>query len=146
MKKSKTKKNSFFQEFANFINRGNVFDLAVGIIIGSSFSKIVNSLISDIIMPIISILSGGGNLASLSITIPSAIPDKPSTIVPYGLFLQNVIDFLIVAFSIFLIIKFLNKIQKLATNTTEELVSTVIEKKAGVESALKREITKTFKS
>lgn len=144
-KSSKTRKRSFIQEFADFINRGNVFDLAIGVIIGTSFGKIVSSLVSDIIMPLISVVSGGGKFSSLSATIPSFLPEGTPTVIPYGLFIQNIIDFLIVAFSIFLIIKLLNKIQRLTSDRAEELVQTVIEKKENVETALKREITKTFK-
>lgn len=95
----------FLGEFKDFINRGNVVDLAVGVIIGTAFGKIVSSLVENILMPIIGILMGGLNFSSLSITLGSAH-------ISYGLFIQNVIDFLIIAACVFVIVKFLNSIKK----------------------------------
>lgn len=91
------------KEFKEFINRGNVVDLAVGVIIGGAFGKIVTSLVNDVLMPVIGILIGGIDFTSLSLTVNDAQ-------INYGMFLQNIIDFLIVAVSIFLFIKLLNKI------------------------------------
>lgn len=93
------------KEFKEFISKGNVIDMAVGVIIGSAFSKIVTSLVNDIIMPLIGIIIGGLDFTSLSIKI------KDSEIL-YGLFIQNIVDFLIIAACIFTVIKILNKFKK----------------------------------
>lgn len=95
------------KEFKEFIMRGNVIDLAVGVIVGAAFQKIVSSLVDNILMPIVGMLIGGYDFTSLSLTIGSAN-------VKYGLFIQNVIDFLIVAFTLFLVIKFMNKAKDVA--------------------------------
>ena len=92
-----------FKEFKEFIARGNVMDLAVGVIIGGAFGKIVTSLVDDILMPLIGMIIGGIDFSSLSAKIGEAE-------VMYGNFIQNIIDFLIVAFCIFLIVKGVNKI------------------------------------
>ena len=93
------------KEFKEFISKGNVIDMAVGGIIGSAFSKIVTSLVNDIIMPLIGIIIGGLDFTSLSIKI------KDSEIL-YGSFIQNIVDFLIIAACIFTVIKILNKFKK----------------------------------
>ncbi|MGG3448739.1 large conductance mechanosensitive channel protein MscL [Domibacillus aminovorans] len=91
------------KEFKEFAMRGNVIDLAVGVILGAAFGKIVASLVSDIIMPLIGLLLGGIDFSNLSITVGDAV-------VKYGLFIQTIVDFVIIAFSIFLFIKLFNKI------------------------------------
>lgn len=91
------------KEFKTFIARGSVIDLAVGVIVGGAFSKIVTSLVDNLLMPAIGLILGGIDFSSLSITI------KDSTI-NYGLFIQSVVDFIIIAFCIFLIVKLINKI------------------------------------
>lgn len=91
------------EEFKKFISRGNVIDLAVGVIMGSAFGKIVSSLVSDIIMPILGIISGGIDFTNLSLTIGKAN-------IKYGVFIQNVVDFLIISFCIFIMVKVVNKI------------------------------------
>ena len=93
---------SFLKDFKNFAMRGNVVDLAVGVIIGGAFGKIVTSLVNDILMPIIGMAIGGLNFSDLAINIQDAA-------IKYGAFIQNIIDFLIVAFCIFMIIKIINK-------------------------------------
>lgn len=93
------------KEFKEFIARGNVIDLAVGVIMGSAFGKIVSSLVDDVIMPLIGIVLGGIDFTSLSIKVEDAN-------ITYGNFIQNTIDFLIIAFCIFIMIKFINKITK----------------------------------
>ena len=93
------------QEFKKFISRGNVIDLAVGVIMGSAFGKIVSSVVDDILMPIIGILIGGVDFKNLKITVENVT-------ITYGNFLQNVIDFLIVSFCIFIMIKFINRFFK----------------------------------
>ena len=91
-------------EFKEFISKGNVVDMAVGVIIGSAFGKIVTSLVEKILMPIIGVLIGGLDFSNLSITVGSAK-------VGYGSFIQSIVDFLIVAFCLFLIVKAMNKVQ-----------------------------------
>ena len=90
-------------EFKKFISKGNVIDLAVGVIIGGAFGKIVSSLVNDILMPIIGAIIGGIDFSNLSITIGKAK-------ITYGIFIQNVIDFLIIAFCIFIFIRAINKL------------------------------------
>ena len=92
-------------EFKEFISKGNVIDMAVGVVIGSAFSKIVTSLVNDIIMPLVGIIIGGLDFTSLSIKI------KDSEIL-YGSFIQNIVDFLIIAACIFTVIKIMNKFKK----------------------------------
>ena len=90
------------QEFKKFILRGNVLDLAIGIIIGGAFGKIVSSLVNDILMPVIGIILGGVDFSTLSFTIKDAV-------INYGLFIQTTVDFLIIAASIFVLIKIINR-------------------------------------
>ena len=92
-------------EFKEFISKGNVIDMAVGVVIGSAFSKIVTSLVNDIIMPLVGIIIGGLDFTSLSIKI------KDSEIL-YGSFIQNIVDFLIISVCIFTVIKIMNKFKK----------------------------------
>lgn len=94
-----------FGEFKDFIARGNVIDLAVGVVIGSAFGKIVTSIVNDILIPIIGIIIGGIDFSGLSLKIGSAA-------VNYGMFIQNVIDFLIVAICIFFFIKIIERLTK----------------------------------
>ena len=95
----------FFGEFKEFVSKGNVIDLAVGVVIGGAFGKIVSSLVDNIIMPLVGLIIGGVDFSSLSITVKGAS-------IKYGLFIQNVVDFLIVALCIFLFIKIINSLDK----------------------------------
>jgi large conductance mechanosensitive channel len=99
------------QEFKQFAMKGNVIDMAVGIIIGTAFGKIVSSLVNDVLMPPIGMLLGGINFTSLAITVGEG---ENAARLNYGTFIQSIVDFLIVAFAIFLMIKTLNRAQKLA--------------------------------
>lgn len=103
---------SVINEFKKFAMRGNVVDLAVGIIIGGAFGKIVSSVVADVIMPPIGLLVGGVNFTSLAITLKEAAGKAPAVTLNYGNFLQAVFDFLIVAFSVFLLVKGINALQK----------------------------------
>lgn len=105
IKEEQKKIAGFFEEFKKFIQRGNVIDLAVGVIIGGAFSKIVTSLVNDILMPIIGLSLGGQDFKNLSFKIKDAT-------IAYGAFIQNIVDFLIIAFFIFLIIKIFNNFFK----------------------------------
>ena len=91
-----------FKEFRDFINRGNVIDLAVAVIIGAAFSGIVTSLVNDIVTPIIGVITGGVNFSGLAITVGEAV-------IGYGNFLQAVINFLLIAFVVFLLVRMVRK-------------------------------------
>lgn len=103
---------SFFKEFKDFAMRGNVVDLAVGIIIGGAFGKIVSSLVADVLMPPIGAIVGGVDFTSLAITLKDAANGAPAVVISYGKFLQSVVDFLIVAFAIFTVVKLMNSLKK----------------------------------
>jgi large conductance mechanosensitive channel len=100
------------QEFKTFAMRGNVVDMAVGIIIGGAFGKIVSSLVADVMMPPIGLLIGGVNFANLAVTIKEATADAAAVTLNYGRFVQTVVDFMIVAFAIFLVVKGMNALKK----------------------------------
>ena len=95
---------NFFSEFKEFINKGSVMDMAVGVIIGGAFGKIVTSLVDNVIMPLVGVIMGGVDISGLAITLGGAS-------IRYGLFLQNVIDFIIIAFVIFAIIRLMNRMR-----------------------------------
>lgn len=103
---------SFVKEFREFAMRGNVVDMAVGVIIGGAFGKIVSSLVGDVFMPVLGILTGGVDFKDLSITLAEAVGETPAVTLNYGAFIQNVFDFVIIAFAIFMMIKGLNKLKK----------------------------------
>jgi len=111
----------FISEFKEFAMRGNVMDMAVGVIIGGAFGKIVSSLVNDIIMPPIGWLIGGINFSELSVKLPvnPLTPDQDPVTINYGAFLQTTLDFLIVAFCIFLLIKGINKLSNLKKKEEE---------------------------
>ncbi|RTZ90345.1 MAG: large conductance mechanosensitive channel protein MscL, partial [Deltaproteobacteria bacterium] len=100
------------KEFKEFAMRGNVVDMAVGIVIGAAFGKIVSSFVKDVLMPPIGVLMGGANFSDLSFTLKEAVGKSPAVVVKYGVFIQTVIDFLIVAFAIFMLIKGINAMKK----------------------------------
>ena len=109
---------NFFNDFKAFISKGNIFDMAVGVVIGGAFGKIVTSLVNDIITPLISMLTGSVNLTDLKAVLrPEELSAEGEVLlaevaVKYGAFLQNIIDFLIIALSIFLVIKVMMNAQK----------------------------------
>lgn len=107
---AKEKKEGFFKQFKAFITKGNILDMAVGVIMGSAFGKIVSSLVADIIMPAVGALVGTGSITDLKVVITEASVDEAGTAIPevaikYGVFIQYIIDFLIVAFCMFVVIK-----------------------------------------
>ena len=117
IKKIMAKKSAFWQDFKAFAMRGNVIDMAVGIIIGGAFGKIVSSLVSSILMPPIGMLIGGVDFSDIKLTLKKAGVDaagNPASAVTmdFGDFMMNVIDFLIIAFCIFIIIRMLGKLQR----------------------------------
>lgn len=102
----------FFEEFKTFIMRGNLIDMAVGVIIGGAFGKIVTSLVNDVIMPIFGIILGNIDISSLEYKIGTPVEGVEQAAIRYGMFLQDVINFLIIAFCIFIFIKIMNKLHK----------------------------------
>ena len=103
---------SILQEFKTFAVKGNVMDMAVGIIVGGAFGKIVSSFVSDVIMPPIGLLIGGVNFSDLAITLKEAAGTTTAVTMNYGKFVQTVVDFTIIAFAIFLVIKVMNSLKK----------------------------------
>ncbi|WP_024298720.1 large-conductance mechanosensitive channel protein MscL [Methylomicrobium lacus] len=103
---------SVLQEFKEFAIKGNAVDMSVGIVIGAAFGKIVSSLVADVVMPPIGVLVGGVDFTNLAITIKEASGDAPAVMLKYGSFLQAVVDFTIIAFAIFLVIKLINQLKK----------------------------------
>ena len=103
---------SIIKEFKEFAMRGNVVDMAVGFIIGSAFGKIVTSLVNDIIMPPIGLALGGIDFKSFAITIRQAVGDTPAVTIRYGMFINVIVDFVIVAFVLFAIIKLMNTLKR----------------------------------
>jgi len=100
------------KEFKDFAMKGNVVDLAVGVIIGAAFGKIVSSLVGDVFMPILGLVTGGINFSDMAITLKDAAGGKPAVLLAYGKFIQAGIDFIIVAIAIFLFVKALNSLKR----------------------------------
>lgn len=135
----------FISEFKEFISKGNVLDMAVGVIIGSAFSKIVSSLVNDIMMPLIGIIIGGHDFTNLSIKVGNAK-------IMYGSFLQNVVDFLIVAFCLFTVIKIINRFkkkqeknenkEKIKTPSEEVILLSEIRDLLKIDKTTKKKVTK----
>jgi large conductance mechanosensitive channel len=103
---------SVIKEFKDFAVKGNVVDMAVGIIIGAAFAKIVSSFVGDVIMPPIGVLVGGVDFSNLSLVIKEAVDKQPAVVISYGKFIQTVIDFTIIAFAIFIAVKGINSLKK----------------------------------
>ncbi len=123
------KKKSIFAEFKEFISKGNVIDMAVGVIIGGAFTKIVNSLVSDLIMPALGLLTGDIDFADLKIVLAEAVMDgetvvKEELAIRYGVFLDALINFLLIAIAVFVMVKIINtareKAEKLKKKKEEE--------------------------
>jgi len=106
------KAKGFMAEFKKFISRGNVVDMAVGVVVGGAFTGIVNSLVKDIIMPMIGMLFGGIDFTGLKYVITPAEGDVAEAAIYYGNFIQNIVNFLLVAFAIFIVIKAMNSFHK----------------------------------
>jgi large conductance mechanosensitive channel len=100
------------QEFKAFVMRGNVVDLAVGVVIGAAFGRIVTSLVGDVIMPPIGIMLGGVDFSQLAWVLKPAVGDKPAVVLGIGKFFQTIVDFLVVAFVIFLVVKAVNRMRR----------------------------------
>jgi len=105
---------SIIQEFKEFAVKGNVIDMAVGVIIGTAFGKIVSSFVADVIMPPIGVLVGGVDFTDLAVTLKEAAGASPAVVIAYGKFIQTVIDFAIIAFVIFMVVRVINILKKKA--------------------------------
>ena len=130
LKKSLKKVNPILKEFREFVNRGNVLDLAVGVIVGGAFNKIISSLVNDLVMPVVGLVLGGIDFTHLELTIPNFFGINSAAHIRYGTFIQNVVNFLIVAFCIFIFVRFINKFsaKKESTKpTTDEKILTVLQ-------------------
>ena len=119
---------NIIQEFKKFAMRGNVMDMAVGVIIGGAFGKIVSSIVNDLIMPTIGVIIGGVNFTDLKLTLKKAIMEgdkvvSPAVTINYGNFLQTTLDFLIIAIAVFLLIKAINALNKKKEETTKAPVA-----------------------
>ncbi len=127
------------KEFKNFISKGNVVDLAVGVIVGGAFGKIVSSLVNDILMPIIGIIIGGVDFTDLSIKVGGAK-------IAYGSFIQNIIDFLIIAFCVFLFVKAVNRLSNITHKKDEEKTEEIKETELSVLKEIREELKKKDKA
>jgi len=103
---------SMMSEFRDFAMRGNVVDMAVGIVIGGAFGKIVSSFVNDVLMPPIGLALGGVDFSDLAITLKEASDDVAAVTLNYGAFIQTVVDFIIIAFAIFMVVKAMNTLKK----------------------------------
>ncbi len=104
---------SLVAEFKEFAMRGNVVDLAVGVVIGGAFGKIVSSVVADVIMPPLGVMLGGVNFSNLKVVLKEAVDDKiPAVTLNYGSFIQSCVDFIIVALAIFLVVKAINTLKR----------------------------------
>ncbi|MNF39759.1 Large-conductance mechanosensitive channel [compost metagenome] len=131
---------SIVSEFKAFAVKGNVVDMAVGIIIGAAFGKIVSSFVGDVIMPPIGLLIGGVDFTDLAITLKAAEGDLPAVILSYGKFIQTLLDFLIVAFAIFMAVKVINQLKR------EEAVAPTLPPAPSAEETLLTEIRDLLKA
>lgn len=134
----------FLSEFKKFAMRGNVVDMAVGIIIGAAFGKIVSSFVSDMIMPPIGMLLGGTDFSNLAVTLKAATPLKPAVVIGYGQFINTVIDFLIIAMAIFVMIKFINKLDRKKADAPAKAPEPTAEEKllTEIRDLLKKDVKK----
>lgn len=105
---------SIIKEFKEFAVKGNVIDMAVGVIVGTAFGKIVSSFVTDVIMPPIGVLVGGVDFFDLAFTLKEAVGTAPAVVIAYGKFTQTVIDFSIIAFVIFMVVRFINSLKRKA--------------------------------
>jgi large conductance mechanosensitive channel len=103
---------ALLDEFKKFAMRGNVVDLAVGVVIGAAFGKIVTSFVNDVLMPPVGLLVGGVDFSGLAVALKAAEGDAPAVMWRYGAFIQTIVDFAIIAFAIFLVVKAMNAMQK----------------------------------
>lgn len=133
-----------WKEFKDFAFKGNVIDMAVGVVVGGAFSKIVTSLVGDIITPLVGLITGGGDLKNLKYVFRAATETTPESALNYGMFIQNIIDFFIIAFSIFVFVKLISVARK-KFEKKEEVVETAEEPKGPTTEELLAEIRDLLK-
>ena len=127
---SKATNMKLFKEFKNFAVKGNMMDMAIGIIIGASFNKVIDVLVKKVMLPPLSLLSGNINMQDMRIVLKGPILDADGTLIKdevaigYGALIEAAIDFFIIGFTIFIVVKFMNKLIKKAEDTTDQTVST----------------------
>lgn len=131
---------SFWGEFKEFISRGNVVDMAVGVVVGGAFKSIVDSLVKDVVMPAISILTGKVNITELAFKVNDNLS------ITYGVFLQNILNFLIIAFTIFCVIKGMNTVREKFEKKKEEEVAAQAAPEPSAEEKLLTEIRDLLKT
>lgn len=141
----------FLSEFKEFAMKGNVVDMAVGVVIGAAFGKIVSSLVNDIIMPLVGVATGGMNFTDYKWVIQQAVMDgqeviKPEVSMNWGAWVQTIVDFLIVAFCIFVMIKFINNMRKRMEKQKEEEVAAAAVAEPTKEEQLLTEIRDLLKA
>lgn len=129
---------NFIKEFKEFSVKGNMIDMAVGIIIGAAFGKIVTSLVNDIIMPPLGLLLGGVDFADKAWVLKEAVGDVPAVTLNWGLFINNLLDFVIVALAIFIVIKQMNKLKRKEEKPEEPKGPTEVELLAEIRDSLKK--------
>lgn len=137
--------SKFVKEFKEFINQGSVMDLAVGMVIGTAFSKIVSSLVADIVMPVVGIILGGIDFSDLVITIPNFFGGDTAAHIYIGSFLQNVVDFIIIALVLFLVIRGFNRMKERAAKRLGKAEAEKAEKKEEKEDKQNAETDKILK-
>ena len=111
---------NFLDEFKKFISRGNVVDMAVGVIVGSAFTAIVNSLVKDVVTPLIGVITGGVDFTQMKYVITPAVGETPEVAILYGNFIQAIINFIIIAFVVFCMVKLINNMRAKMEKEKEE--------------------------
>ncbi len=141
------KKSSFINEFRKFIARGNVLDLAIGVVIGAAFGQITTSLVNDIIMPPLGLLLGGIDFSSMKVVLKAATEETAEVAIRYGLLVNAIINFLVISLAIFVFIRTMNKIQEKTKKEEEALEAQAPPKKSNEEVLLEeiRDILKEKK-
>ncbi|MBR5408536.1 large-conductance mechanosensitive channel protein MscL [Candidatus Saccharibacteria bacterium] len=137
----KITESSFVKEFKEFVSRGSVMDLAVGMVIGAAFSAIVTSAVNDIIMPMVGLLIGGVNFSDLRIVIPNIFGGNTAAVIAYGNFIQQVVNFLVIALALFVAIRLINKFSEKA----KKLAKKEDDKKQAAEDKKEDETVKLLK-
>jgi large conductance mechanosensitive channel len=133
---------TIIKEFKEFVSKGNAIDMAIGLIIGASFGKIVTSLVNDIVMPPLGVLIGGVDFKNLKIILKEATADIPAVTINYGQFINTVMDFLIIAFSIFLMVKVINRLRREEGKFRSPIFTLPFKKKTGMGNESRKENTK----
>ncbi|MBQ6510982.1 large-conductance mechanosensitive channel protein MscL [Candidatus Saccharibacteria bacterium] len=145
LKKITKKEHPILKEFKEFINRGSVVDLAVGMVVGAAFTAIVTSLVNDVVMPVISMIIGGFDFTNLQVTIPAYVDGIEPATIKYGNFIQAAINFLVIAFVIFMMVRIINKLNRKKSDKPQEVVDKTAEKQEDEQIVILREIRDSLK-